>query len=129
MNAEAPPPPIGWQVFWTAVWAAGFALFFTLIGFIATARTVADWLDLSTWANWFGRNYVVAAIISFAIQGLFKLAFRVLGTAWLATVAGWQRTVFFSGIPLLGTAIGWPIGMALIVGRLPLVSEIGRAHV
>ena len=124
MDAESTPPPAGWQIFWTAVWAAGFALVFTLIGFIATARTASDWLDLHAWGIWLGRNYVVAAIISYTIQGLFKLTFKLFGTAWLATLHGWQRTVFFSGIPLLGTAIGWPIGMALIYGRGPLLSAM-----
>ena len=122
MDDEGPPAPIGWQIAWTAAWAAGFALLFTLIAFVATARTVADWLDLHNWALWFGRNYVVAAVISFTIQGLFKLAFRVLGAARLTSLTGWRRTVFFSGIPLLGTAIGWPIGMSLIYGRLPLLA-------
>jgi signal transduction histidine kinase len=124
MDTELPPPPVGWQIFWTAVWAGGFALVFTLIGFAATARTASDWLDLRAWGVWLGRNYVVAAVISYAIQGLFKLAFKVLGTDWLARLQGWQRTVFFSGIPLLGTAIGWPIGMALLYGRVPLVAAM-----
>ena len=124
MDAEAPPAPIGWQIFWAAAWAAGFALFFTLIGFVATARTIADWLDLPMWALWLGRNYVVAAVISFTIQGLFKLASRLFGRAWLATLAGWKRTAFFSGVPLLGTAIGWPIGMLLVLGRVPLMSVV-----
>jgi len=121
MDAEAPPAPIGWQLFWTAVWAAGFALLFTVIGFIATARQASDWLDLPTWALWFGRNYVIAGLISFTIQGLFKLSFRVFGTRRLATLTGWRRSVFFNGIPLLGTAIGWPIGIALIYGSPPLL--------
>ena len=124
MDAEATPAPIGWQIFWTATWAAGFALLFTVIGFIATARTAMDWLDLPTWGLWFGRNYVVSAIISFTIQGLFKLSFRVFGTSWIASLANWRRTLFFSGIPLLGTAIGWPIGMMLVMGRLPLVTAM-----
>ncbi|MFL6626166.1 MAG: sensor histidine kinase [Vitreoscilla sp.] len=124
MDAEQPSAPIGWQIFRTFVWAGGFALVFTVIGFVATARTVADWLDGSNWALWLGRNYVVAAIISFAIQGLFKLVFRLFGTARLATLAGWKRTAFFSVIPLLGTAIGWPIGIALLYGRAPMVSAL-----
>jgi len=124
MDAEQPPAPVGWQIFWTFVWAGGFALLFTVIAFVATARTVADWLDGSNWALWLGRNYVVAAIISFTIQGLFKLVFRLFGTAWLATLAGWKRTTFFSGIPLLGTAIGWPIGITLIYGHAPMVSAL-----
>jgi len=124
MDAEQPPAPVGWQIFWTLVWAGGFALLFTVIGFAATARTAADWLDGSRWAIWLGRNYIVAAIISFTIQGLFKLVFRLFGTAWLATLAGWRRTTFFSTVPLLGTAIGWPIGIALIYGRAPMVSAL-----
>ena len=124
MDAEQAPAPVGWQIFWTFVWAGGFALVFTVIGFVATARTIADWLDGSTWALWLGRNYVVAAIISFTIQGLFKLVFRLFGTAWLATLASWRRTAFFSAVPLLGTAIGWPIGIALVYGRAPMVSAL-----
>jgi len=124
MDPEQPPAPAGWQIFWTFVWAGGFALVFTVIGFVATARTVADWLDGPRWALWLGRNYVVAGIISFTIQGLFKLVFRLSGTAWLATLAGWKRTAFFSAIPLLGTAIGWPIGIALIYGRAPMLSAL-----
>ncbi len=119
MDAEAPPPAIVWQLFWGAVWAGGFALAFTLIGFVATARTIGDWLDPHSWAIWLGRNYVVAAVITFMIQGLFKLCFAVFGTAWLPKLRGWQRTLFFSGIPLLGTAIGWPIGMRILYGGVP----------
>jgi len=124
MDAEQPSAPIGWQIFWTFVWAGGFALVFTVIGFVATARTVADWLDGPTWALWLGRNYVVAGIISFTIQGLFKLVFRLFGTAWLKTLDDWKRTIFFSAVPLLGTAIGWPVGIALIYGRAPMLSAL-----
>jgi signal transduction histidine kinase len=121
MDAESLPPSLGWQLFWSIVWAGGFALVFTLIGFIASARTIADWLDPHTWALWFGRNYLVAALITFTIQGLFKATFALFGTAFLRRLAGWQRTLFFSGIPLLGTAIGWPIGMAILFGRMRLM--------
>jgi signal transduction histidine kinase len=124
MDAEAPPSSIGWQLLWTAVWAAGFAFVFTVIGFTATARTVSDWIDLHAWGVWFGRNYVVAAAISFTIQGLFRLIFKIFGVLWLPRLVGWRRTVFFSGVPLLGTAIGWPIGMSLIYGRMPLVASL-----
>ena len=124
MDAEQPPAPIGWQIFWTAVWAAGFALVFTLVGFVATARTVADWLNPHVWLVWLGRNYLVAAIISYTIQGLFRLTFAVFGTRWLPRLAGWQRSTFFSGIPLLGTAIGWPIGMCILYGRVPLMAGL-----
>ena len=124
MDAESPPPPLGWQLFWCAVWAGGFALVFTLIGFIATARTIGDWLDPHAWALWFGRNYLVAAIITLAIQGLFKATFAVFGTAFLSRLAGWQRNLLFAGIPLLGTAIGWPIGIWILFGGMTLLSAM-----
>ena len=124
MDAESPPPPLGWQLFWCAVWAGGFALVFTLIGFIATARTIGDWLDPHAWALWFGRNYLVAAIITLAIQGLFKATFAVFGTAFLSRLAGWQRNLLFAGIPLLGTAIGWPIGIWILFGGVTLLSAM-----
>ena len=124
MDAESPPPPLGWQLFWCAVWAGGFALVFTLIGFIATARTIGDWLNPHAWALWFGRNYLVAAIITLAIQGLFKATFAVFGTAFLSRLAGWQRNLLFAGIPLLGTAIGWPIGIWILFGGMTLLSAM-----
>jgi len=124
MDAESPPPPLGWQLFWCAVWAGGFALVFTLIGFIATARTIGDWLDPHAWALWFGRNYLVAAIITLAIQVLFKATFAVFGTAFLSRLAGWQRYLLFAGIPLLGTAIGWPIGIWILFGGVTLLSAM-----
>ena len=129
MNAEAPPQPAAWQILWTAVWAAGFALVFTLIGFIATARTVADWLDPGVWALWLGRNYVVSAAVSFAILALFSGIFKIFGRAWIGRMVAWQRSVFFTAVPLLGTAIGWPIGIGLIYGRLPLVAGLGSGTI
>ncbi len=124
MDAEAPPTALGWQLLFTLFWAAGFAIVFTLVGFVATARTLADWVDLHAWAVWLGRNFFVAAIITFLIQGLFKLAFAIFGKAWLPRAAGWRRTLFFSGIPLLGTAIGWPLGVTLLYGKLPFLSQL-----
>src|SRR6185503_5135128 len=117
------------QVMWTALFACAVALAFTLVGFAATARTLADWLDLDAWRLWYGRNLLVAGLISFTIQGLFKLAFAVFGRARFARATGWRRTLFFSSIPLLGTAIGWPIGMSLIYGRLRLLNEITSGQI
>ena len=48
------------------------------------------------------------------IHLLFDLSRRWFATpARLSTWTGWQRTVFFSGTPLLGVALGWPLGVAL----------------
>ena len=117
------------QVMWTALFACAVALAFTLVGFAAMARTLDDWLDLGAWRLWYGRNLLVAGLISFTIQGLFKLAFAAFGRARFARATGWRRTLFFSGIPLLGTAIGWPVGMSLIYGRIHLFTDITSGQI
>ena len=117
------------QVLWTALFACAIALVFTLVGFTATARTVGDWLDPAAWRLWYGRNLLSSGLIAFTIQGLFKLAFAAFGRDWLGRAAGWQRTLFFSSIPLLGTAIGWPIGMSMIYGHVRLYTEITSGQI
>ena len=121
MDAEATPPSVGWRAFFTVLWAAGFALVFTLIGFVASARTLADWLDPRNWVISLTANFVVAGVISVAIQAMFALAFAVVGKAWLASASGRRRTLFFSLVPLAGVVVGWPIGILMINGRLPLL--------
>jgi signal transduction histidine kinase len=112
------PPSLGVQTAWTIVFSVVVAFGFTLLGFIGHANTLAKWLDPQEWALWYGRNLVVALTIGFAIQILFRIAFVFQGHGRLVTLQGWRRKVFFSGLPLLGTAIGWPIGMALVFGNL-----------
>ena len=124
LDSDGPAPSLGWQIAWTAVWAAGFALLFTVIGFIATAHSAADWLNLHNWGLWLCQNFVMAAVISYITQVLFKLTFALFGTAWMRDLTGWKRGVLFGALPLLGTAIGWPIGMALVFGRVTLLSVL-----
>ena len=114
---------------WTTLFACAVALGFTLITFASMARTLADWLSLDAWRLWYGRNLLVAGLISFTVQGLFKLSFAVFGRERFSRATGWRRTLFFSGVPLLGTAIGWPIGMSLIYGRLRLFTQMTAGQV
>ena len=130
LNSDSASVGSPWlQVLWTALFACAVALVFTLVGFTATASTLADWVNLDAWRLWYGRNLLVAGLIAFAIHGLFQLAFAAFGRAWLDRAAGWQRTLFFSSIPLLGTAIGWPIGMSMIYGHSRLYTEITSGQV
>jgi signal transduction histidine kinase len=125
LDAESAPAGSAWlQILWTALFSSGVAFVFTLVGFVAAARTLADWTDLHAWLLWYGRNLLVALVIGFAIQGLFRLILAIAGRSRIRALAGWRRRVFFSVVPLLGTAIGWPIGMSMIYGRLRLATEM-----
>ena len=111
-------PPLWVHVTWTIVFSAVIAAGFTVLGFVATARTLAQWADLHEWALWYGRNLTVALCIGFCIQAIYKLGFAAMGPARLGRLQGWRRSLFFSALPMLGVAVGWPIGMTLVFGDL-----------
>ena len=112
------PPPLWMQVAWTVLFSAGIAFGFTLMAFIAHADTLAKWLEPGRWALWYGQNLVVSLTIGFVIQLLYKAAFGLFGYARINALRGWRRSVLFSSLPLLGTAIGWPLGISLVFGNV-----------
>jgi signal transduction histidine kinase len=117
-GSSATKPPFWVQASWTFAFSAVVAIGFTVLGFVATARTLAQWMDLNQWAVWYGSNLTVSLTIGVAIQGMFRIAFALMGRARVAALQGWRRTVFFSSVPMLGVALGWPIGMTLVFGDL-----------
>jgi signal transduction histidine kinase len=123
------PPPLWMQVVLTLMIAAIIALGFTLLGFIAHANTIAKWLDVRQWVIEYWRNLVVALTIGVIIQGLYKAAFRLFGYARVMALRGWRRSLFFSGLPLVGTAIGWPLGISLLFGDLRQFSGLTSGNV
>ena len=86
------------------------AVVFTVLGFASFADGEGAWRNWSGWWHWYQINLVVALCIGFAIQGLFGLGRRWLGTVGVRQLKGWRRWLFFLGIPNLGVAIGWPLG-------------------
>jgi signal transduction histidine kinase len=116
-GAFSDPRVPGWMgLVWTAAFSAVIAAGFTLLGFVQSARDLGDWLDPLLWARMYGRMLVVSLVIGYAIHGLFFLARLLVGAERVARLGGWQRSLFFSAIVLLGVAIGWPAGMTLIYG-------------
>jgi signal transduction histidine kinase len=112
--------PYWMQWLWTLLFCAALAVVFTVLGFIAYARdSVGAWRNLAGWAEWYGRNLVVTLTIGTIIHLLFDACRSTFATpAALRNWKGWQGTLFFSGVPLLGTAIGWPLGIWLVGPRI-----------
>lgn len=107
--------PYWLQWVWTLLFCAVVAAGFTILGFFAFAQDSSNaWRNWAGWAEWYGRNFIV----SLTIGALIHIAFDLLGLLWRgrAVIAGWkpwQRTLYFSGVPLLCTGIGWPLGVWL----------------
>jgi len=103
----------GWlQWVWTLIFSAVLAVGFTLLGYVMFASKLPGSHTLQGWGYWYGKNFVVCFTIAALIHLMFEAGAWLLGgPPALRKLKDWQRSVFFGGIPLLGVAIGWPVGM------------------
>jgi signal transduction histidine kinase len=113
-DEHRPVGPAWLQWVWTALFAAALAVPFTVIGFLAFASGDGAWRNLSGWAYWYGRNFIVCITVASIIHLLFDAGRRWWARpARVAAWKGWQRTLYFSGVPMLGVLLGWPLGVWL----------------
>ena len=111
--------PYWLQWVWTLLFCAALALPFTVVGFAAFGSGEGAWRNLPGWAYWYGKNFIVCLTVGATIHLLFDLLLTVFGVGRrMRRWPMWQRSVFFSAVPLLGMAIGWPLGIALAGGDL-----------
>lgn len=102
------------QWVWTGVFSMALAVPFTVLGFVAYGSGTGAWRNLPGWLHWYGRNWIVCITIAVIIHLLFDIG-RVLWAtpARLGGWQPWQRTLYFAGTPVLGLAVGWPLGVWL----------------
>lgn len=110
----------GWmQWLWTLLFCAGLAVGFTVMAsFAISLRGAPGEIGLRL-LRLFGQNLVVCLTIGVLIHLLFAALVPLVGGP--PAIRRWsngRRTLFFSGVPLLGLAIGWPIGVTLAGGDL-----------
>jgi two-component sensor histidine kinase len=97
----------------TLVAALVIALFFTVFGFVLHASGEGAWRNWRGWLNWYGINLVVSVCVTLAIRTLFAVLGAWIGRGRIKAFSAARRALFFAGVPLLGVAIGAPIGLAL----------------
>ena len=102
------------HLLWTLLFCMAIAAAFTVIGFALFAGGTGAWRNWRGWGEWYGINLVVSLCIGFSIHAMFRLIVPLVGDARIRAFSGPMRAVFFSAVPLLGTAIGWPLGSWLV---------------
>ena len=112
------------QVLWTLIYAAAVAVGFAVLSFALNVHNAAQWFDLRQWGVLLGSNFAISLTIAFIIQGLFLLGRRTIGHARIQAFGAWQRTAYFAGIPIVGSLVGWPIGISLVMGNLDFVRRM-----
>jgi two-component sensor histidine kinase len=112
--------PYWLQLLWTLLFSMAVAVGFTIVGALAFgSRGGTLSASLGTWLGWYGKNLVVSLCVGFAIHGLFELFGWWLGRPFLRRLKGWGATLYFASVPMLGLAIGWPLGIYLAFGEMP----------
>lgn len=114
-NDLDPHGPEWLQWLLTLLFCAVVAMCLTVLGVALNAIGGSSaWQRPDLWLRWFGKNLVVSCVIGFLIHTMFVLLIPAIGKA---RIRGWSetgRTLFFSGVPLVGVAIGWPAGFWLV---------------
>ena len=107
INRSAPRVGPWWiDHVWTVVFSLAVALGFSILFSNGRGRDSAG-----SWAAWYLANAIISLTIGFSIRMAFWLAGRLVGAARLQRLAPWQRSLYFSVVPLAGVAVGWPLGM------------------
>jgi len=99
---------------WTFAFATACALGFTIVGVGLDAGHAG--VTPQVWWTGFQANMVVSLTITITIRSLFWLSARAIG---IQRLRGWSRArrwLYFSIVPLIGVAIGWPLGMKWAFG-------------
>lgn len=109
-----PVGPAWLRYVWTFLFSAVVAAGFTIVGFLMFARGDSSWRTPADWGAQYLAYLVVSLAIGYSIHALFSLARRALGVARIRRFTKWQRTLFFSAIPLSGVFIGMWIGLTLL---------------
>jgi two-component sensor histidine kinase len=99
---------------WTQLFSMVVAAGFTILGFAAYANGEGAWRNWAGWLQWYGMNLVVSMSIGFSIHALMRLAFAIVGPERVRQLRGAKRGFFFATIPLVGLAVGWPLGSWLV---------------
>ena len=98
---------------WTLVFATACAIGFTVLGVALTAGNDAR---LPAWWAWFQANMVISLTIALSIRLLFAASAKAIGRERLRGWSKARRSLYFSIVPIVGTSIGWPLGMLWAFG-------------
>ena len=101
----------GWlQLVWTFLFSVAVGLCFFVLSLTHQLIGSGRWLSPEIVGRWFASNMVVALTIGYTIHALFAVLTRLIGFKRIGRFNPTQRGLFFAGVPMLGTAAGWPLG-------------------
>lgn len=121
--------PYWLQLMWTALFATGVGLLFTVAGFAMHARRMEEWTSWPNWQHWLGLNLFVSFFVAYFVHLLFEVAIRLVGQARIKGWKEWQRGLFFTAVPIGGVMVSWPIAVNLAGYRFSIGAELSPTSV
>ncbi len=109
--------PAWLQLVWTFVFSTAIGSIFFALGLTVAALGSDRLPGSAALLRSFMISLAIALAIGFTIHALFALFRQLLGSERIRAFDPWQRNLFFIGVPLLGVAIGWPLGAWLVGAR------------
>ncbi len=99
---------------WAGVFGVFCAIGFTILN---AALNAGDGnARLSHWPAWFRINLIISLSITLSVSVAFTTAAAIVGKKRLRAWRRSHRSVYFAVVPVIGTAIGWPLGLYLAFG-------------
>ncbi|MFZ5548976.1 MAG: sensor histidine kinase [Pseudomonadota bacterium] len=121
--------PYWLQLMWTALFATGVGLLFTVAGFAMHARRMDEWTSWPNWQHWLGLNLFISFFVAYFIHLQFEVVIRLVGPARIKGWKEWQRGLFFTAMPIGGVMVSWPIAVNLVGYRFSIGAEISPTSV
>lgn len=119
-NDLDPHGPLWLQWVLTCFFCAIIALCFTVLVFALNALDGGSgWQRGDLWLRWYARNLVVSLVIGLLIHATFSLLIPLVGKERIRAWSDIRRSLFFAGVPIAGVMIGWPLGMSLVLRKVP----------
>jgi two-component sensor histidine kinase len=117
----------GWlQLVWTFFFSCAVGCGFFVLGLAFSVMGSGRWPGAAALLRWLGINLTVGLTIGFTIHALFALLTRLIGADRIRAFDNPRKGLFFGGVPLLGTAIGWPLGAWIVSGQAGAWFPFGR---
>jgi Histidine kinase len=108
---QAPRVEPRWlRLLWTLLFSLAVALGVSVLGVSFSNRPIRPAADAPLLAQLFASNLALALTVGFAIHLLLAVGRQTVGVDRLARLQGWQRSAYYALLPLLGVAIGTPVG-------------------
>jgi two-component sensor histidine kinase len=101
-------------VLWTLAFGTACAIGFTILGIALNAGEGG--IRPAVWWSWFQANMVISLTIAATIRVLLRISAHAIGLDRLRSWSRARRSVYYTLVPLLGVAIGWPLGMQWALG-------------